>query len=266
MGKRGPKVGIQMERVRLKEDRRMALVDELRALAIISMIGYHFCYDVVIIFDVDWPWFFGETARLWQKTTSLTFIVIAGICTYYSTRPFIRAFKVGACALLVTGATYFVYPDEMITFGILHFLAASMLVWALFRRALSRIGPWVGFILSVLLAFATWDVGKGVIGLGAVAIRLPGFLYQSYWLSVLGFLNPDYVSADYFPFMPYFFVFMAGSYLSGAMRKLPPQFAREHIGPLAFIGRYSLPVYMTHQLVIFGALSLVFRLVKLAGV
>ncbi|MDR0570325.1 MAG: DUF1624 domain-containing protein [Clostridiales Family XIII bacterium] len=257
------KVGIQIEHVRLREERRIAAVDELRALAIISMVGYHFCYDIVMIFGVDWPWFFGDKARLWQQITSITFIVISGICTRCSARPFVRAIKVGACALLVTGATYFIYPDELVTFGILHFLAASMLVWALFRRALQWINPLGGFIISALLAFATWNINAGTVGFGSVTMRLPGFLYQHYWLSVLGFLSPDYVSADYFPFIPYFFVFMAGSYLGVAVRKLPPSFAREHVGTLAFLGRHSLLVYMAHQLVIFGALSLVFRLAAL---
>ena len=236
----------------------MSLIDEVRGLAIISMVAYHFVYDMVMIFRRDWPWFFEKNTAIWQAATAITFIAIAGVCTQYSGRPFLRALKICGCALLITAATYFVYPDQLIMFGILHFLGVSMLIYAVFRRLLVKVNPWPGFIVSIILMAVTWNISKGIIGIGAMTVNIPDSVFNNYWLFPLVYI-PSFISADYFPLFPYFFIFMAGSYLGYGFKRLTEIFSKEHIKPLCLIGRHSLIIYMTHQLIIFGALTLVFR-------
>ena len=54
-----------------KEERapkpRYALLDELRGLALISMMGYHAMWDLVYMFGLDAPWYGGLGPRADQE-------------------------------------------------------------------------------------------------------------------------------------------------------------------------------------------------------
>jgi uncharacterized membrane protein len=226
---------------------RVALLDELRGLAIINMVAYHVCYDLVYIHGFDWPWFHGAWAGLWQEYICVSFIFIAGVCTRFSGRPFIRAFKVCACALLITAFTLYAYPDQLIVFGILHCLGASMLIHAVFKPLFRPLPSLIGFALAVFLAWLTRDVMGGVLSIGKLSVRLPSFLYGTDFLFPLGFRGGDFFSADYFPLLPYMFVFLAGSAAGPLAKRLPPVFHRVHLRPLAYLGRHSMLIYMLHQ-------------------
>ncbi|MDR3294693.1 MAG: DUF1624 domain-containing protein [Clostridiales Family XIII bacterium] len=250
-------VPIRFEQLgRRKGGGRIALLDELRGLAIVNMVAYHLCYDLVDIFGFDWPWFFSKGAGIWQEYIALSFLSIAGICTRFSGRAYVRTLKIALCAALITLATYFIYPDQTIVFGILHCMAAAMLVYALFQRQLENTPPFVGLAVSLLLMLLTWNVANGWLGIGGLRLPLPDILYRAGFLFPLGFSGPDFRSADYFPLFPYLFVFLAGGFAGEWIKNIPAHMRREHIVFLAFIGRYSLLVYMLHQPVLFGVLSL----------
>jgi uncharacterized membrane protein len=235
---------------------RLAILDELRGFTIINMIAYHVCYDLVYIHGFDWSWFCGAQAGLWQEYICLSFIFIAGVCTRFSGRPFIRAFKVCACALLITAVTLYAYPDQLIVFGILHCLGASMLIYAVFAPVFRGLPSPVGFVLALLLALATRDVASGVFGIGSFSVRLPSFLYGTSFLFPFGFINAGFFSADYFPLFPYLFVFLAGSAAGPLVRLAPPVLGRVHARPLAYLGRHSLLIYLLHQPVAITLLGL----------
>jgi uncharacterized membrane protein len=237
---------------------RAAILDELRGLAIINMIVYHVCYDLVYIHGCALPWFHGAWAGAWQEYICISFIGIAGICTRFTGRPYVRAFRVCACALLITAFTLYAYPDQLIVFGILHCLGASMLLYAAGRRFLRGIPPALGFIAALLIALAVWNVTRGVLGFGPFTVRLPAFLYGTDWLFPFGFRNAGFYSADYFPLLPYFFVFLAGSAFGALVKYLPPAARRVHIRPLAYLGRHSLIVYLLHQPIAITLLGLLF--------
>jgi uncharacterized membrane protein len=235
---------------------RLAILDELRGFAIINMVAYHVCYDLVYIHGFDWSWFRGARAGLWQEFICLSFIFIAGVCTRFSGRPFVRAFKVCACALLITAVTLYAYPDQLIVFGILHCLGASMLIYAVFAPLFRGFPSPVGFVLALLLVFATWNVVSGVFGIGSFSVRLPSFLYETSFLFPFGFRNAGFFSADYFPLFPYLFAFLAGSAAGSLVRLAPPVLGRVHARPLAYLGRHSMVIYLLHQPVAITLLGL----------
>ena len=82
---------------------------------------------------------------------------------------------------------------------------------------------------------------------------MPAGLYKTNWFW-LGL--PDltqFASADYFPILPWVFLFWCGVFLARLWcpgRGEPPAALR----PLCAIGRNTLLVYMLHQPVIYGAL------------
>lgn len=86
------------------------------------------------------------------------FIFICGI----SCRLSHNNWKRGALlALVAAGMSLFLYlfmREQMIWFGVLHFLAVSILLFALLRPALDRIPPLAGVIASFLLLAMTWWV------------------------------------------------------------------------------------------------------------
>jgi uncharacterized membrane protein len=235
---------------------RVAVLDELRGLAIVNMVAYHVCYDLVYIHGFDWSWVCGARAGVWQEYICISFIFIAGVCTCFSGRPFIRAFKVCACALLITAFTLYAYPAQLIIFGILLCLGASMLIYAIFEPLFRSLPVPVGFVLAILLALATRGVVNGIFGIGSFSVSLPAFLYGTDFLFPFGFKNAGFFSADYFPLLPYMFVFFAGSAAGPLAKRLPNVVRRLHVRPLAYLGRHSLLIYLLHQPVAITLLGL----------
>lgn len=69
----------------------------------------------------------------------------------------------------------------------------------------------------------------------------------------LGFADTDFLSSDYVPFLPWFFLFLSGYYLGNYLKYqnsiLEQLKVKRNI--LATIGRYSLVIYLSHQVVLY---------------
>ena len=74
------------------------------------------------------------------------------------------------------------------------------------------------------------------------------------WLYPLGFPGPGFSSADYFPLLPWLFLFLVGAALGGWC--LDHRESRLLTAPLpralTFPGRRSLLIYLLHQPVLYG--------------
>ena len=57
---------------------RLALLDSLRGLTLISMILYHACWDAVYLLGANWPWYGSRAAYIWQQSICWTFIMLSG--------------------------------------------------------------------------------------------------------------------------------------------------------------------------------------------
>ena len=94
-------------------------------------------------------------------------------------------------------------------------------------------------------------------------LALPQALYASYTTAYLGFMPKSFFSTDYFPLLPWLFLFWAGYFLHhlvGRGRLAPLR--RSVCPPLGWMGRHSLVLYLLHQPVILGVLTVAFRLVR----
>lgn len=243
---------------------RVHLIDEVRGFAIICMVFYHAMYDLVMIFGVDLPVFTSPLMQnILQPLFAGLFIFISGAAGHYSRSNVKRGLVCFCFGLVLTAVTAVVLPGELILFGILHFLGIAMMLFPLLKRVADRLPPFVGIALGLLLYFIFSDISYGRIGLSPFfTIRLPGALYSTPYLFWLGLPGRGFSSSDYFPILPWIFVFFAGCSFGRLLKakRCPRFFYRMHCRPLAFIGRHTMLIYLLHQPVCYGLMLLLMYL------
>ena len=245
----------------MRKPDRVCLLDELRGLAVLLMIFYHGAYDAVYIFRFTGSgWFTSAPMDFLQRYIAVSFILIAGIMGRYSRSNFRRGVKTFLCGLLVTAVTLLVMPSERILFGILHFLSICMMAFGLLQRLRSSHGDPPPFhlwpvVLCAVLLMLTWRVPSGYLQIPfLLRINLPQAWYQP-WLAPLGLPGAGFSSADYFPLIPWCFVFAAGTVVGRLARdgKFPAWTYPSRVPFFSFLGRHALLIYIVHQPVIYGA-------------
>ncbi len=232
--------------------KRVRLLDGLRGFSVMSMVAYHGMFDLVWLFGVNIAWYKGWQGYLWQQSICWTFILVSGAALHYGKKTLQRGALVLGCALVVTLVSYMAMPGQLVVFGVLHMLGLSMLLFGALRRLLEKIPPLWGFLGSFVVFLLTKSLPWGFLGVGDVALwALPGALYQTPFLFPLGLPGPGFFSGDYFPLLPWFFLFLAGYYgwglLKNRAKASPPG-----RNPLEWAGRHSLLIYMLHQPLLYG--------------
>ncbi|MCL2107147.1 MAG: DUF1624 domain-containing protein [Oscillospiraceae bacterium] len=237
---------------------RYPLLDELRGLAILFMVIYHGLYLLAYVFKTPSGRMLLAYARPAQPFIAGTFFLICGICCRFSRSNGRRGLRLLGVALLVTlctwGLTLFGF-DELIRFGVLHFLAAAILLFALAQKPLAKAPPLPQFLLFALLFLVTaGPVYGGPAGIGLGRFLLPFPPTDFFPLFLLGFPSDTLVSADYFPLLPWLFLFFAGTALGayGQRGRFPAFFMKSHSRALQWLGRHSLPIYLAHQPLLFA--------------
>lgn len=249
---------------RLGASRRVGLIDELRGILILGVVIYHLLYDLTAIYGVRIPIFGASWVGLIRDIGAGSFIFISGAMSMFSRSNFKRGALCLLCGFGLTLVTWLVMPEQLILFGILHLLGVCMLLFAVFGRLVERI-PWgIGLLLALALFALTKDVTAGRIGLqGLFSWPLPEVLYSTKYLFFLGLPGPGLpASADYYPLLPWVFLFFAGSHFGKPLREgsFPDGMYQTRFRSFAFLGKHTIWIYLLHQPVLIGVLELVFRL------
>jgi len=196
------------------------------------------------------------------------FIVISGISSRLTRSNAKRGLKLLGVALAVTLVTAVLLPLAGADgFGILHFLSLSMLSFAALKPLFDKIKPAWGVAFSFTLFFLTRGLTDGWLGPnigGFLKFSLPASLYEVKWLFPLGICSSSFSSADYFPLIPWFFIFAAGTFLGAALKqgKVPEAAYRRRVPLFAFLGRHALAVYLAHAPVAAAVLALLALLLR----
>lgn len=214
--------------------RRVALLDLWRFVALCLMLAYHLLWDLEHFGAVTG----GITTRPWALALRYvcggSFILISGAAVRYSGDPARRGLTVFAAGLLTSAATALL--GMPVYFGVLHLLGACMLLYALpgLRRAI-RPGP--GFALACFVLF------------GLTAVLTYKARVDITWIYPLGLRREDFYSADYWPLLPWGFLFALGAWLGPGLERLRQPCLP---GAVSFFARHSLAVYLLHQPLLYG--------------
>ena len=163
---------------------------------------------------------------------------------------------VSGAGVLVTVVTLLFMPEDRVVFAVLTLLGAAMLITGLLQPLLQKIPAWAGLVVSLLLFAATYHTQDGFWQLGPWQILLPGAWYANLFTAFFGFFPRGFFSTDYFPLLPWLFLFWAGYFLHFCMGRQRMEPLRRSVCPaLGWMGRHSLLLYLLHQPVIYGVLS-----------
>ncbi len=243
--------------------KRIHLIDTIRGVIIIGVVGYHLLFDLVFIFGLNIPFLFYPFVNFVRDFGAGMLIFISGIACNLSHSNLKRGIQCLIVALLFSLVTRFVIPDEFIFFGVLHLLAICMIGYHLLRKFIDKIPVYAAPVLFVIFLFL-FCVPEGNFGFfGKAYFSLPEDFKGNVILYCLGFpwRNGIY-SADYFPLIPWALLFLTGNIIGRYFKngKGPAFLYMDVCPPVTFIGTKTLIIYVLHQPVVYGILNLIFYL------
>jgi len=224
---------------------RIEIIDALRGFAVVLMVAHHLLYNLVTFLGAP-GWFFSNPAfDVLQPFFAGLFIFLSGVSSRFSRSNVKRGLIAFALALVISAVTTFMRMP--IWFGVLHLLGFSMLFFGLTRKfwdfipRFASLVIFVSFFVASLLVGAHFSPRSGLVWVRGV-------------LFVLGWSQPGFVSFDYFPLMPWLFVFLLGSWAGLYVRDrwLPGWFYEVKVPVFPAVGRKALLVYIVHQPVLYG--------------
>jgi uncharacterized membrane protein len=236
---------------------RFERLDALRGVAIVWMVAFHFGFDLSHFHFIQQN-FRGDPFWTRQRLCIVSlFLFCAGLgqaVAWQQAQSWPRFWRrwaqVAGCALVVSAASWWEFPQSYISFGVLHGIALMLIAVRWLAGACAFDRPWAGPCLLLL---------------GAVAIALP-FWVQHPWFDTratnwIGLVTHKPLTEDYVPVLPWLGVMCWGLAAGRWVLSRRPQWfsgaVPAALRPLAVLGRWSLTVYMVHQPVFFGLLMAV---------
>ena len=217
---------------------RIRLLDAWRGTAVLVMIGWHFAWDLGAAGAFPLSVMFGTAATLVRYFIVFSFILLSGISARLSRSNLRRGLKTLGWALAVTAVMYL--AGDPVWFGILHLLGCCMLLYAAVGKAFERIPA--GLALGICL------------GLFVVTFRVPELRVNVPWTWMFGFRTEAFYSSDYYPLLPWGFLFFTGAAAGSRAGRLPD---RDCPAWLCRIGRHAMAIYLIHQPVLVGLAALI---------
>lgn len=245
--------------------RRIQLLDTIRGVMVIYMVYYHTLFDLGFMFGKDWARQQFEAQPFSQMIIGCTFVLVAGLTIRFSRNPALHGARLLMIASVVSMVAAFFFPGSGIFFGVLHLLAVCMMVYAVLAKVIERIHWIPGAVLSLALFICTYRVQSGFFGIKDLfELPVPEALSEGSMLYPFGFIQPGFGSVDYYPLLPWLFLFLCGCFIGRLLERdnLPEVLYRDFCKPLTFIGRHSLAIYVVHQPVIYALCLLLTGLLK----
>lgn len=221
--------------------KRSDFLDAYRGLAVLLMMIFHFCWDLrhfgfmeYSIHDPFWVYFRSLILTLFLTAVGWSSYLTFKKDNYWSFwKRDIRLFIAASAISLVT---YLTAPEQWIYFGILHFIFIASLL----TRPLVR-----------------WPIASAALGVSILLIyHTTHYLtFPNAFATITSFLALPQRTLDIvFPF-PWIGVILLGplfGFLNLHNYQTPKSFILHF---LAILGRYALPIYLVHQVILFAAVA-----------
>lgn len=218
---------------------RITELDFFRGIALILMIYFHIIWSMNELYNYDvlyssWIHFFIG------KLSAILFILVSGIVFSLGHFKWKRFFLLAGVAIGISGVSYLYGNAYEINFGIIHFFAVSSLLAILFNKT------------NKYLLITIW------IGIIAMWSRISSISMPSDYLFFLWLVSKTFQSADYYPLIPRFGIYLIGMGLSKILytEKKNIFWNIFNVSPINFIGRNTLLIYIIHQPIIIWILYL----------
>lgn len=240
--------------------KRIWELDFFRGVCVAAMIFDHVIYDLTYVFSLPFsvlPWYFDWDLRTVIRIgVVLAFVVISGISCSFSKSNYLRGIKLAGVAILLSVVTkiFDVIQGEgdrfLIVFGVLHMLAASILIYAILEKFLSgKLLLLLGILLAGIGVYFYVTVYYAPQGLEVLSIIVP--------------LRDGLYSADYFSILPGAGFLLIGAYLGPVLygekrSRFPLKGEPRLTRPLLFAGRHALILYLAHQPLVLAILTFAF--------
>ncbi|MCR5734980.1 MAG: DUF1624 domain-containing protein [Lachnospiraceae bacterium] len=245
---------------------RLHLLDAYRGLVVLMMTAYHFCFDLFVLYGGDRTWSSKKPVFAWEQFICSSFILLSGFVWNYGKKHCIkRGLLISACGLIVTIVTVIANPGFPIYYGVLFFIGAATILLLPISPALEKVPASVVLTVSLILFLLTYGFRLGYLGIYTKKlVSLPETLYRYDFLTPLGFPKKGFISGDYFPLIPWFFLYICGHSLYHLIAKKESfiRIASVKLPVLDFIGRHSLIIYMLHQPLCLLLLMVIMRFVS----
>lgn len=260
----------------MKVKKRIWEIDFLRGFALFMMMIDHFLYNFHVYPNTfEWSLKAGDVYSefsyfatfYWFRIKKfdilgipihfyfvILFILISGISTTFSRSSLRRSLQVLLGAYLVSIFTNlfsgtFGYRFE-IPFGILHTIGFSMLIYSLIDLKFKN--KYVSLILGILIIAYYYAIPS--FGLPKIEVKTNSMLTKEFIYSLIGWARLP--SADFFGMVPWFGYFLIGTFLGKTLYKrresLVPNLDGKYASMFKFLGRHSIWVYLTHQIILFA--------------
>lgn len=212
------------------EQKRIWEMDFFRGIALILMIIFHLVFDLKEFAQVSVNYASGFYYYV-GKIAGISFIILAAISCYFSKSNMKRGLQILGMGIAITIVSHIYNPSYGIKFGILHFLGISIIIYPIFKD----VNKWFLLVLGTLII---------ILGNYFKLINMP-FDY----LFIFGLTGDLFVSADYYPLLPWFGVFLYGIFIRQILysekKSLFSFHPRNNI--ISTLGRHTFIIYLVHQ-------------------
>ena len=226
---------------------RYLSLDFIRGIAIFLMIVFHLCFNLHHFQFIDINIYHSSFWHYFRYSIVTIFLLCVGISLYISntnginySKTLKRFLTLSIASIVISVATYFIFPNSWIYFGVLHFITLSSILGLPFVSK-----PIISLIVGFLIILG-WNLG----------------LLHMHWLFDISkeMLNLPSTTEDLVPLTPWFGVVLIGIFIGKTKAYVFHLKISFVIKGISKLGENSLIIYLAHQPILFGFIFLIYKL------